>query len=541
MPHLYVGIISFLLAVTSAAWRYAWTGPQPWWLSRGAFAFLLIVALVCFQYDALRANFQLWNPDESQLIAGALVLQERPIFWRDVDVGSSGPLNVFPVLLPALFGLRIDYISIRIVATLLTILELVLLQSALRARLTEGSARLVALPAWAFFVFNQDPEIAQYTTELVPNLLLIAAVVLLAGIHRHPDRSAWWYWSLGALCGAAPFGKLQAAPLAAWVIATALFIAWRNNHGLSIKRSRCISALGLGVLAPGCVLMGTAVVAGAGEDFFVRYIETNLAGYVAEGASYFNDALPSPYSIFGLPQFLWPVIIAVISGFVAGRKNRHWGTLLFSLGWVVAAAIAIYAPRKPFGHYFLFLICPLILLLGATLGMVLDRVSAKYRTSSRALAAALLAVMLAGASAAHRFQHPDYLRGVLRSRPAVPREIIEALQRHLSPGEILAVWGWQPALYVFTQTVAATQDTVIFWQTVPSSRREFFRSRYLEDFHAHPPKVFIDTMGPADFFFFRNDSHRHESFPKLQALIEHDYQLVESVGRTRIYLRHNRD
>ena len=45
-----------------------------------------------------------YNPDESQLLAGALTLTRDPVFWRSVDGTTSGPLNFYlhPHRLPGL-------------------------------------------------------------------------------------------------------------------------------------------------------------------------------------------------------------------------------------------------------------------------------------------------------------------------------------------------------------------------------------------------------------------------------------------------------
>ena len=533
------GLLAFGAAAATAADRFARPdGPPRWWQRGWLFALLLTAALLAGQRDALRANFQIWNPDESQLIAGALVLAERPVFWRDVDGTTHGPLAQYPLLVPALLGARLDYTTARLVGAGLAVLLLLALQRALAAGLAEGAARLLVLPGWAWLIFNRDPELAQYTSELAPALLLALAAwpagrLLVTG---HATSASIVLCGLAA--GAAPFAKLQAAPLAVWILACALFAVFRTP---APGRRRLALALVGGALLPALLLVAPAAATGAFEDFRIRYLAVNLLGYVAEGATWFNRAAPTPDLLFGFDRFLWPVLVGIVAavGWSVWRRQAPPPRLLaFSLGLVLAAAVAIYAPQKPFGHYFLLGAGPLLLLLGSVAGPGLARLGQLPSARARAAAAALLVLGLAGPSVLHHFQHPGYFRAVVRTRPPLDRALIEAVQRHTTPGGGLAVWGWQPGLYVFTQTLSATPDLIVFWQIVPSPWRDFYRARYLRDFAARPPPVFVDTTGPADFFFFRDGAGaRHEDFPALHDLIRRDYTLAETVGGARIYVR----
>src|SRR5882724_7824274 len=56
------------------------------------FALLLLVCLLAWRWPPLLYNQEL-NPDEAQLIAGAVTLAHDPVFWRSVDGGTAGPLD----------------------------------------------------------------------------------------------------------------------------------------------------------------------------------------------------------------------------------------------------------------------------------------------------------------------------------------------------------------------------------------------------------------------------------------------------------------
>ncbi|MBI2516052.1 MAG: hypothetical protein HYV95_03985 [Opitutae bacterium] len=538
----YVGLLGFGTSAAVSLALYVRPALHRWWTARWCFTLLLTLSLFIFQRSAIGANFQLWNPDESQMLAGALTLQQRPVFWLDVDGTTHGPFNQWPLVLPALFGARIDYTSARVVATVLAVLMLACLQTALARRLREGTARLLVLPAWTLFIFNQDPETAQYTSELMPSLLLALAVALWPRA-TDPAASSAWCWAAGAAAGATPLAKLQAAPLAAWFLLFTLLMIWRAPSATA-GRARKTGLLALGALSPVLGFAGHAAAHGAFQDFRIRYLESNLFGYAAAGEQFFNNARPTPDMIFGFSKFLWPVVVAILLGATLAALRRlrpAWPDLVLALGLVAAAVCAIYSPQKPFAHYFLLLVGPLTLLLGALVGPVLEPRPAARPTHWRTLAAGALLVASCGFTLGHHFRHPDYFRLILRTRPPVARDLVEAVQHRVAPGGTLAVWGWQPALYVMTQAVAATPDLIIFWQIVPSRWQEFYQARYLRDITQRPPEVFVDTMGPADFFFFRNPgATRHENFPALAEFIRTRYVLAETVHGARIYLRRDR-
>ena len=537
-----IGFLACAAAAASATAAYVRPGAPGAWNSRWIFTLLLTAALCIFQRDAIRANFQLWNPDESHMLAGALTLQERPVFWRDVDGVTHGPLDQLPLLLPTLVGARIDYTSARVVATGLTVLLLTCLHLALARGRGEGVARLLILPGWALFIFNQDPETAQYTSELMPSLLLAAGAAWLGPAPTGLSRRRLYL--AGVLCGAVPLAKLQAGPIAGWLFLCLCYADCRRTAGPAASRWRGPAWLVAGALTPVCFFVGVAAVCGAWEDFRIRYVEFNLQWYATDGEKYFNDALPLPGMIFGLGSFLWPVTAGILAGsfaLTAWRQPAARAALVGSIGLVLTTLFTVYFPHKPFAHYFLLLIGPLIQLLGATAGNLLTHLAGKLGAGWRAGCAAVAIAGLAGPVVVHHFQHPGYFRAVLPTRPPVARPLIEALQRHTSPGQEMAVWGWQPALYVFTQTVSATPDQTVFAQIIPSRWLDFYQSRYLRALVAHRPVVFVDTMGKSDFFFFRNGAAtRHENFPALRDVIARDYLLAETVADARIYVRRDK-
>src|SRR5947207_2488234 len=57
--------------------------------------------------------------DEACFLANARKLAFDPVFYRSVDAGSSGPLNIYVLTIPAWFGAPITYVSARLTGAVL--------------------------------------------------------------------------------------------------------------------------------------------------------------------------------------------------------------------------------------------------------------------------------------------------------------------------------------------------------------------------------------------------------------------------------------
>ncbi len=81
---LLVGLVAWTLrdalrrdAAPLAGWK--------WWL-------VAALTMLAFRWPVVWTPHQL-NPDESQLIAGAITLRHDPVFWRSVDGSTAGPFG----------------------------------------------------------------------------------------------------------------------------------------------------------------------------------------------------------------------------------------------------------------------------------------------------------------------------------------------------------------------------------------------------------------------------------------------------------------
>ena len=121
--------------------------------------------LLCFRWPLLGVPHQL-NPDESQLIAGAITLRHDPVFWRAVDGGTAGPLDFYPLLPAAWVEGMASYAVARLIGLAVVFGAVVFAGEALALLAGAALARIAVLPAIAAIAFTTYPDFVHYSTEL---------------------------------------------------------------------------------------------------------------------------------------------------------------------------------------------------------------------------------------------------------------------------------------------------------------------------------------------------------------------------------------
>jgi hypothetical protein len=524
-----LGWVLLILAALSALGviHLARLNPLPrwaWWL-------LLATALLAFRWPLLWVPHQ-QNPDESQLIAGAITLRYDPVFWRSVDGVTAGPLDFYP-LLPAAWADGVNsYAVARLIGLVTIFLTILCAGEALALVVGVATARVVVLPALAFHALTTHPDFIHYSTELMPSLLLAAAGWLI--VRQTPQPTTLRLWLIGFILGATPWAKPQAMPLAGLLW---LFIAVQT-----LRSEKKLSPLPLivGAFLPALACFGLAAGTGQLEHLVTPFFLNNFF-YVSFNAGYFSwrettalqwqNALTDGYLglwLFGALAFAPLALARLLNASTAQRRTAVIATLIF-----VAGVICALGPRRPTPHHLHFLMLPLIWATGAVLALAL-RNSASRRWGAGLFLCCTLVPQLAWR--AHR-EDATAIQGLAAS-PAQSQ--LTALIRRLSePGERLAIWGWRSSLYVESNRPQATRQAHSETQIYPGPLQPYFLRRYFEDFQAANPPVFVDAVGPGNFAF--DDLRRaHESFPPLHAAIAARYTYVVTLGGARLYARNDR-
>ena len=518
---------ALLLAATVWTVRRAGAGDRApgwkWWM-------LCALALVCFRGPLLFVQHQL-NPDESQLIAGAITLRHDPLFWRSVDGNTAGPFAYFPLLPSAFVSGFPSYVVARLIGLLVAWATLVLAGETVALLAGASLARVAVLPAVAAAGFTTCPDLIFYASETMPAFLLAAAAYAAVRQGQTPRRS--WLWTTAVLLGGVPWGKLQAAPIAAvlW-----LLVVMREDRA---GRSSFLPLL-IGGLVSTLVCFGAAAVSGQFIHLWVAYVLQNAA-YVADPHfSWLENAREQALNAFsdGYLGF-WLAgagasAIALAARFAgsAPAVARHRAAVALLL-----FAVALYsalAPRRPSAHHLQFLFAPWVWLTGAALALAWTAAARR-----RLVAIAFLGCALLPLAAWRVGGHDAYARMNSDVPSPARRELSQLIERFSAPDEPLAVWGWRCSLYVEAGRPQATRQA----HTEPQLRRgplqSFYLQRYIEDFRGSNPPVFADAVGPGGFAF-TDRSQAHECFPPLRDWVRAHYTQVADLDGTRLYVRNDR-
>jgi hypothetical protein len=511
---------------------------------RSELTFLLVIGLTlfAFRWPVFIVPFQL-GPDEASLTADALKITKDLAPWRNFDAGTSGPLNCYILALPALIGLPINFTSVRIVGLLLMLTTILALYYAVKWIYGSDVARLSIVPPVLLLSLTTDFNFVHYTSEhlsiCLTTVALGASAFLTSG--RGSTSARLMAATLAGLClGAAPFAKLQAAPIAfaVFVIATMALLSSGRSAG---DRNRLIKAFTAALcLVPGAFALSVSLT-GVWDDALTSYIRVAFGymagGYIA-GASATIDLAFFFRSTDLYPAFLKGAIVVGLLGALslAWRRNltrlTRWA-LVASLLLLLATLYSIYQPHRYFEHYLLFSVVPIACCVAGALGLIRQgAIWEKHKTIMAICYIALFAVPMIAVSLSSRNEFVRTIRNhvhVLRSAGGL------AIERYAKPGDVISIWGWAPRFYVETQTIMATRDAETSRQVYPNPYRDYFRDRFLRDLEAWKPAVFVDAVGPGAFILVDRASQGHESFPALAAYIQEHYELKEDVAGIRIY------
>jgi hypothetical protein len=543
-PARYHGAAWISFAVVGGLALAAWFAPdrRTGWRHPAWFAAALLLALLAFRWPTLLHNQQLGDPDESQLMAGALTLGHDPRFWQSVDGTTHGPFATLPLLIPMWLGATLDFTTARSVSVLLCWATVVAAWAAFRRIFPEGFARVLVLPLFAGYAFLPNGAFVAYCSEHAPEALVAAGCALLmcawdpAGAAPRRGR----LFLAGLALGAVPFAKLQSVPTALWVALAGGAVALGMRGQPWREQARAGGALVAGGLTVPALILGWVAASGLWPDFWQSYIRNNLA---YAGARWFTWA-ETPARFIELVRiagefttwFFW-LAGASLCGLLAlpwlQPAHRRW--VAFGAGLFAAALYATMAPGKMFPHYLQLMMFATGLFGGLVAGSLLSRVSGLARLGVLGLWLA----MTLGPQLRWRTTLGQDFAGEFRVRQGqlVQSEVAREILRDARPGEAMAIWGWMPTFWVETGLIQGTREGNAVRQIDPSPDRDYYRARFLADLQRTRARVFVDAVGGDNFTYHDRAAAAHETFPALRDHVAAHYELRGDVAGTRIYIR----
>jgi hypothetical protein len=520
--------------------------PRRWWQSSWLFGAAVIFCLAAFRWPTWFVQDE-FNPDESQIIAGALTLREHPVYWRDVDAMTQGPLNAYALAAASLAGLPLNFFGARLFALLLQAGALLATRAALGRMVAERCARLGLLAPLAFWCLTSHHDFLHYSSELVSLLLLALAGWLLASALTEPgndSRSHRRIFCAGAALGLVPFAKLQGVPPAAalGMIGLALLFRRRQSRGLS----GCGWLLAGSLAVPLVVIILVMATGEAGEawDAYIRnnlwYVKTApaSAGPLARLLDLVN-AVPA------FRSFWWGSLafLGVASVPAWWRKPSAAGERPgLVIAWILlgAAIMAVLGPGRALPHYLEFLVLPLGVLVAVHL-----HAAAHFATTTpfRFRAAGWLGVLLLLAllpQLVARARHLHIYAGqfLFYRYDHRPSQAAYFIYAHAHAGDTLAIWGWRPQIYVETGLPQGTREAQTERQlSLDPVVQIYYLSRYLRDLRQREPAWFVDVVGASGFGYQDRARHGHDTIPELADYIRAHYQFCADIEGQRIYRR----
>lgn len=518
------------------------------WLPRLAhpviFGGVLIVSFLAWRWPTWFAGPQ-QNPDEAHMIAGAITLRDYPVFWRDVDGTTHGPLVDYALLPATVAGLSIDLVGARITGTILAAGALLSVWLATRRWLDEVSSRLALLPALVFWGGTTFWDFFQYSSELVPLFLTTVGGALGAAALKSEKHLLRRVSLVGAaaILGLVPYAKLQAVPLAA-AVGAVLICATVVCSPLPPTRSRWLEASWLvgGALAPTLLLLVALTASGLLSEFYQAYIKSNLqyaeSRHMPWGEQLlgWNDYLASaPGSGPLVHGTFWAALLLLIPAVFRGGRPALWTIL----GWAMAitSLLAVLAPGRPYLHYLHFLVPGAAFILACSLSAAQQSLAPISPWLARAaMAVGVLVALVPQLSFRHREEHP-FLRDHIALRSKPPSTLAVRIMRESLPGDRLTIWGWRPILHVETGLPQGTRDGQTQRMIEPGPMTEYYRKRFLNDFQLNKPRWFVDAVGPGNFAYEDRRSHDHKTFRDLAYAVREDYVLIGEFDGCRLYRR----
>jgi hypothetical protein len=495
----------------------------PWLGILGCLGFFLLSRV-----PAMRCAFEL-NVDESMMAAQAMRYQQDLTPWRSVEGESNGPIDSWLILLAHECGAPFGYRTLHILAALC--LAATLLASFLAARRIAGDpAALVGLAAGSWWLaWAPVQEFEHYASELAPCLLLSLALAAMLRARAAPDGPAWrWGLGAGVLLGLAPWGKLQAGPVALalglWAVGDTLFRPSRPGR-------RYAAALVAGAIAPTLLFLGWVLTAGAGQEFWRAYI---LGGLYHTANKSWQLQLSNVWDLASVQPsapWFWDTLLLAIGA--ACLRAQPVGRRAFILTLVLLAA-GLYVTLRPitqWGHYALFCLTPLILLAALCARRVLgdDATESGAGGNPRRrrgwifLAVAVLPLPVVAGLAQGDFtevarewdyqHHNDFRRQSFTA---------SAVTYYVPHPQSLAVWGWKPSLYVDLGLPPAVRSAGNAFLRDGNPSEGLLRAAFLQDLEQSKPEAFVDVE---DYVFRGRRRTPLEIFPELVAYLGEHYEL----------------
>lgn len=504
------------------------------------------LAILVITVSVLRLPLIFWphqiNPDESQMLSQGMKFLIDPVPWRGVDGTSGGPLNSYFISLFLLLGIKPGYILIHALADVLVCAQISIVYLTLVRISSRTWAMWGILPMVLGLAHTSDLNFLHYSSELLPTLLLVVGfhlfVVLVQG-QREGGTSPQSVLLLlcGLAIGMTPWCKLQALPMAAVLIAAVSAHVFFSNGRRAVAFSH-LCKFWLAASFPSVLILAIVAWGGALKDFWYSYILGNMAyaGPLVMRQMFVGIvwALLLPEIKFLAGILLLGLLLRLVVGgrqeSLEIRTQQNWitgtATCLF-----FSALFAVCRPGYAFAHYAIFLFPSMTYLVV----ILISRLSPLGKERSKRRMRIALQVSAFGVAVLVASFMGDRIRMLREIAQPAPNasERIAAEIRNLEmnrPVKSMAIWGWEPGVYVLTGIPPATRDAIGHFVISLGPAHPYFRQRFLGDMQKANPDLFVDAVAKGAFLWTWTEKDGYESDPELKKYIDEHYLLVSQLS-----------
>lgn len=433
----------------------------------------------------------LWSPDEGYLAVQARILADGGALY-DTVVDRKPPL--LPWLYETAFALFGDesLYAVKTLAVLAQLLTTALLASIARDRWGDRAGRTAGV-LYPLVSIGLNPEDTQSATFEIFILPFSAAAMWCAG------RGRW------GTAGLAVAGALLTKQTGGAVLAPVLWLLWNTSRSAPASPTRA----SLGRLSAGFVLPVLAVSLLTTPSGFLFWTVTGSGAYATVTGSELHvlsrGMANTALLCLACAGLLPPVVRALRTrGGIGGPGADLWV-------WLAASAVAVLLGFHFFGHYFLQLLPPLVLLATAAL-----RLLPRDRLASALLTSACACVLF-------------LTWGILAPRPelAHAQRLADAVRARTAPTERVLVWGIHPEVYWLADRAPASRYLTAGLLTNYSGGRDGpgVGEKYavagtwpvlVAELRARPPALVVDDS--------RGKPFAPDRLPTLRGLLARHYQ-----------------
>lgn len=529
---LYLYFKDFFISIQSYCWMIWFFGSIIFMLSYLYMVKKNTKTVFCFVFIFLGMFFfrlpsfmqYSYNPDESEFLSSINLLSNNIQYWKVTDTYTSGPLNTIPFIFFSFFGIKWNYFSFRLInVCFIQFPALILVYHTLKCFFDNKQTQIIIFPVVLFFTFLSTNELIMYSSEQIPNLLLILSIYCLAKYSINNNKMATLFFGAFVL-GLIPLAKFQYLLLAGFIAVIYISVLYKQKKIKQIFRIVPVFAL------PVLLTMLVIICNHSFYDAYISYIKMNFI-IAKEGLGYNIPFPESLLNVFYLLRINLEFKVVFFAAFILlGYQiffNRNKITLdtkfpIIVLLFFLLAYFTVIKTGNLFYHYLFIFICPIVIIYS-----YLYYVNLGNKIFVRLYCSIFVLVFIYA-----NYQNRYFIEDIYRKINDTYLPVSNLVNSIDKPNNKIAVWGWNTKLYVETNSIQATRDPHIFNQVYESRYSEYFLKRYLSDIEKNKPAIFVDAV-PG--FYFKDLKYRHENYQDINLYINKYYEKVATIDSIRVY------